>query len=465
MKNKLICLLSLVGLTAFGTPYQQNSYDTANNASVDAHVVGLAQNVVATNVPVTATAAVTATNAPSGAGVADTNFVSTNATAMAQTVVSNYIPLNSTNFDLPTWKIYQASHLVDYNNLGRFAWPYALTNLRVGTNLTLEIDGTGFIAWLRLGIITNFLPQAPIAGFATALYPWVYGLGSGGGAVWDNGKDAWTYGGATYLPTNGAYATYVGGTTNFFWNVFGFTLSKWTNGGTVLIKTNNGSGGAYTTVITTNLSALGTNAVTIYWTNPIALSTYSSPAQLPGLEVMNSGTGTNWILNYCAFNTNITNGIIFGSMYNDSASLYQIMLPMTNFSYPIYQAINPQLILVQTIEGAAGDTTNVPNLINFYRAVCPAANEVFCGVYPFPSDAGTGDTSATNQNAAMRAVCISNNVAYFDAYNPFVSTNLMSKLGLLVGGDGTHLYAAFPVWAYFWCRWIDAQDYYYRGLQ
>lgn len=386
------------------------------------------------------------------------------AAAIVNTQVGALVATNmngSNNLDLVTWQTYQASHLSDYNNLGRYSWTNTINKLRLGQTIRVQMDGSGLMQYVPIEIVTNLLPQAPISGFSTIFYPWVYGANHGTSqfitASANGAFDPWSFA-PYFLLTNNQAAMSIESAVTFPWNVLSITFGVFTNSGTVAIGTNNGIGGTFATALTVNLKSYNTNAVTVLWTNTGPIWSQ--------VDVSNTTTGTNYVLNVGLLNTTITNGVIFGSFNNTSTSVSNIYRVSTNVSGPLYRSLNPDLVIAQTIESYTANSNNFPKLINFYRTWIPNADVVCMGTYFTQSDpGGSSDVGATNQNFAIFSACEKSTpaAAYFDVTGPFGGTNVEALRGMFVGTDGTHLFPAFPIWSYWLSRWLNLSDDYYRN--
>ncbi len=360
---------------------------------------------------------------------------------------------DETNLDSNLWMFEQASRLNDFQNVNRYSWTNAIAKLRAGKTIKIELDGTGLASWLYPVFLDYLMTNLclPFAGCNQAYldhyqigYTFLTNSTQGG-------KDGNWYGSYLVLSNNAAAVQFY---TSFVWDTIEVDYITAPDGGAFNILTNNGAGGP-TNVALGGIGASGPLAGrSVFWTNN------SGPRQLD-FYFQNSGNGTNRIVNWVVTNSKITNGFIFNWQINSSSYEYNELAVSNSISSPIYRTWSPDIIFWQSIENTNTLQTYLPAWVSFYRTNCPNAGIVLIGTYP------SKNADQQQQGQIIRSIALQNapNVAYFDGFTPFGSTNTIVAFGWWA--DGVHDYVnsnnwgagAFIPWAYWLYRWVDFADY------
>jgi hypothetical protein len=379
-----------------------------------------------------------------GAGTITANMLAPGAAAAA--ITSSYY-LTETQLNNAQWIALQASRLDDNTNYNRFGWKHTLAKIASGQTIRMELDGSGLVGQGILnGAFDNLTNKFPIAGYFTPRYPVLY-TGSGcGGCYGATGKDSNWF--APYLVQTNIGAN-VALAINYSWNVLEIDCLAHPQGGTFKLQTNINTFGGYADAgVTINTSNNTTIGKSYFWTN-------SGVFPLSNVQLVQTTAGTNYILNFGAWNTNVTGGIMFGIQANSSTGVAWEILPSTNITGPIYATWNPDIIFWQSIEGTnISSTTNLQAWLNFYRTTLPNADIVLCGTYPVAMDVN----DIPGQNAIIRSNAVALGLSYFDGWGVFQSwTNAVSR-GFAPSSGPHYNQSGYDAYGYFLYRWL-ALDY------
>ncbi len=212
--------------------------------------------------------------------------------------------VNETNLSNDAWRALQASRLEDNQNYGRFLWTNTMAKIASGQNVKILLAGTGLVDMTPIGVFDqvafSLTNKFPIAGCMTTFLSW-WGVVSTSGTLGSHLKDTNWF---TYYGVMDATDDWViiRPSAQVPWNVLEVDYLEQPNGGLFAVLTNGVTTyGTYGPAFTINTFNSVRSAKTFYWTNTVALA--------GGIKVTNQ-TGTNIVLNYGIYNTNITGGVI-----------------------------------------------------------------------------------------------------------------------------------------------------------
>ncbi len=352
-------------------------------------------------------------------------------------------------------KIIPAS--VPFNNYNQHGWRRTLNKIASQQQAKIEFEGTGLSEMgMWHGIITNN-PWLPVAGSSIlsplplCSYSWSNALsGTNIGLLKDT--NWWAH---YFILTNGA-AIWPQTFTNLnSWGGFNTVEIDYiaqTNGGSIQVLTNNGSG-IYTPMTSFSTKGAAWTGASIYftndfWTNISAnagwyysssnayIYTYlSSTAALAPVEFLCTNSSTNFIINVWGWNSYKGGLILGGQSANGSHSDNFVSIPI-EVRGPIYSNWNADMFVWESVQDLTYSNSLV-QWISFYTNL--NADVVLCGDYP------TAAASNLTNNLFMRSLAVGMtasgaNVSYFDGYGLFGSlTNAYNN-----GYCGTNQLAGDP---------------------
>ncbi len=372
--------------------------------------------------------------------------------------MSNLYQTSATNLldyytlDTLAWRDLQALSIPDFNNYT----PSSQTNSAVAFQNTshqreILLLGTGLVGlgmlnyvWQNPGVTNSH----PIAGYGCInIVNSAHGLGA---TFYFPGKDGYWLG-----PYTGT--TNVNGTNRFWgtfappqtqpWNIAEIDCAVGPDGSSWKLQTNSGDvNGVYAdtdmpVAVTSNSIVAGKS---FYWTNPFG------PMNI-NCQMVSLSRGTNRFLNIALWDSTIKNGLIINEQQQSSSHPSE-EIQNTNIMGVFMTNWNPCLILWESPE-----TTNtigpLTNVISFCQYSCPNADIVLCGDYPIGPD-----NRAAEQMKLQYAKQY--NVAYFDGWTPFESTNNMVARGFYEGIDFTHGSAlGYQTYGYFLTRYLMDENF------
>jgi len=377
--------------------------------------------------------------------------------------VSNVVPyaIGITNFDNTNWMAIQATRMNEWSSVNQGKWTNVIANIASGKNFLLEEDGSGLVnqglfttTW---SMMTNNLPLIGVRGL---IFPYCY-LVAGDTPGTQTGAETSTNWFQVYqiFYTNTCNVYVIAGIN---WNVVEISMSTSANGATYKLQTNNGSGGPNVDVGGVTWSGVSTvnGETNIYWTNGVV---FGSGVGLSYAHIVQTGAGTNNLLNAGVWDNTRSNGMFIGSQTATSAGFYQMVNVATNYTMGFYRDLNPDLILLESIEGAdATNVTAISNVISMYTNFCPNATIVVCGTYPIINNNST--VTAANYMLSTNVAQFRNDgrtkIAYFDGYTPMQDATNEINRGFYANGSGDpHLgptgYAAY---GYFLYKWLNLDE-------
>jgi hypothetical protein len=361
--------------------------------------------------------------------------------------------------DYLAWRDLQAISIPDFNNYT----PTNQTNsaaafqnpnrqreiLLLGTGLV----GQGILNYVwQNPAVTN---SHPIAGYGCMnIVDSTHGLGA---TFYFPGKDGYWLG-----PYTGT--TNIAGTNRFWtalapplmqpWNVAEIDCAIGPDGSSWKLQTNSGDvNGVYVdtdmpVAVTSNSIVAGKS---FYWTNPFG------PMNINCQMVSLSG-GTNRFLNIALWDSTIQNGLIINEQQTASSHPSQ-EIQNTNIMGVFMTNWNPCLILWESPEdtNTIGPLTNV---ISFCQYSCPHADIVLCGDYPMCGGQPDGEPDNVAAEHLKLQYAKQYNVAYFDGWTPFESTNNMIARGFYGGSDFIHASAlGYQTYGYFLTRYLMDENF------
>ena len=384
------------------------------------------------------------TNGATGLSLAG-NLVG-NAT-LASNVVSYAI--GQTNLDNATWLAWTASQQSEFLSYNRGRWKKSAAKIASGQPLSIELDGSGLLqVGILDGVWTNLLNHFNLAGFKTYCELNLYAVNGTPAPIFVNGDDTNWYAPHCIFFTNTCALQLA---ITYPWNVVQVEYVQSPVGASFKLQTNNGIGGAYVDCGAT-FPAVGTNGALFLWTNNAVTS--------EGIQLVQTGPGTNIVPNMGAWNNTLSNSILVSERSASSSGWWNMNAVPTNWVGPIYAAQSPDIIFCQSIEGSAlSVTTNFQKWIGFYTNWVPNADLVVCGTYPVINSGA----DIALQNSIMRTNVINwsisqgLDIAYFDGQSPFIDTNNSIARGFLtpVTGDPHYNPSGCGAYSFFLSDWLD----------
>jgi hypothetical protein len=367
--------------------------------------------------------------------------------------------VTTNNLDNSTWLSSRLPLVDTFMNLNRYSWTRTLTKLRLNQTIRVQLDGNGLMAqpqYMPALFVQYLAGLRPISGFTT----WFQYAPNAS---------------LTFFGSNGRYG---GGYGDTNWFAFNFTTTN-ASGNVILTP----SGYAFDTVevdyigqpngghfkIQTNgVDVPGFTAISTMAASRTGLVTrVTFPQPITGTwETAATDNGTNIFVNWGAWNSQITNGLLLGQNAAPSSGIADYLITggntngsTTNIMVPIYKSWSPDLLIWSGPNGPLTYTNtvngyNITNLFNFFANL--QTDVVYAGNYPFGIDATNLDPqlSVLLADLMARSLCPQYGYGYFDGYQPFVNYSNWAARGF-GAGDGVHATrAGYNAWSSFLWNWM-----------